>query len=283
MVIPIVQNNLKRFEETLDKLTCDLPQSKVKEALRYALLGTGKRIRPQLIFSLLTTVQEDDLKIAAALEMIHTYSLIHDDLPAMDNDDLRRGRPTVHKAFDEAIAILAGDALLNLAYETVLNTQLDAHKKLLCLEILSKNAGIFGMILGQDQDMYPENTLDTTIETMYLNKTGKLLGCALALGCVLSDRVELVDAFQSIGEQLGILFQIQDDLLEVYGDPELIGKSKDSDTKNDKKTYVIVAGVENAQSKLEQLSTELKQQIGTHLDQPQTLLSLINLIKNRTH
>ncbi|TXT16509.1 MAG: geranylgeranyl diphosphate synthase type II [Erysipelotrichaceae bacterium] len=111
MAIPVTQNNLERFEETLDSLTKDLPLSKVKAALRYALLGAGKRIRPQLIFSLLSTVNEDDLKIAAALEMIHTYSLIH--------DDLRRGKPTVHKAFDEAIAILAGDTLLHLAYETV--------------------------------------------------------------------------------------------------------------------------------------------------------------------
>ncbi|KAF0226547.1 MAG: Geranylgeranyl pyrophosphate [Erysipelotrichaceae bacterium] len=283
MAIPVTQNNLERFEETLDSLTKDLPLSKVKAALRYALLGAGKRIRPQLIFSLLSTVNEDDLKIAAALEMIHTYSLIHDDLPAMDNDDLRRGKPTVHKAFDEAIAILAGDTLLNLAYETVLDTKLDEHKKLLCLRILTRNAGIYGMILGQDQDMYPENTLDTTIKTMYLNKTGKLLGCALALGCVLSNRFELIKSFQEIGENLGVMFQIQDDLLEVNGDLNQIGKSKDSDLKNDKKTYVVVAGIDEAKSQLEHLSTEIKYQINTKLDQPQSLLSLIDLIKNRTH
>ena len=112
MAILVAQNNLERFEETLDVLTKDLPLSKVKAALRYALLGAGKRIRPQLVFSLLSTVNEDDLKIAAALEMVHTYSLIHDDLPAMDNDDTRRGQPSCHKEFDEATAILAGDVMV---------------------------------------------------------------------------------------------------------------------------------------------------------------------------
>jgi len=138
METAIMSSRLERFESILDSLTKDLPQSQVKDALRYALLGAGKRIRPQLIFSLLDQVTEDDLKIAAALEMIHTYSLIHDDLPAMDNDDLRRGRPTVHKAFDEAIAILAGDALLNLAYETVVQTSLSDQKKVLCIRYVSE-------------------------------------------------------------------------------------------------------------------------------------------------
>ncbi len=283
MATPITQTNLTRFEEILDSLTKDLPQSKIKEALRYALLGTGKRFRPQLVFSLLTSVNENALMVAAALEMIHTYSLIHDDLPAMDNDDLRRGRPTVHKAFDEAIAILAGDALLNLAYETVLETTLEPQKKLLCLQVLAKNAGIHGMILGQDQDMYPENTKDTTIKTMYLNKTGKLLGSALALGCILSDRVELIDSFQSIGEDLGVMFQIQDDLLEINGDSIKIGKSKDSDLKNDKKTYVVVAGIDKAISQLELLSIDIKQRILIKLDHAEALLSLIDLIKNRSY
>ena len=187
------QTELSRFEATLDNLTTPLPQSKVKEALRYALMGNGKRLRPLLLFSLLKSVSEADRQIAAALEMVHTYSLIHDDLPAMDDDDLRRGRPTVHKAFDEATAILAGDALLNLAFETLAHAHLDDHKKVLCLQILGNNAGIHGMILGQDQDMFPVENTVSSIETMYRNKTGKLLGCALALGCVLSDQEKLRD------------------------------------------------------------------------------------------
>ncbi len=283
MGIQVTMNNLERFETTLDELTNDLPESKVKAACRYALLGSGKRIRPQLIFSLLKQVGEDDLKIAAALEMIHTYSLIHDDLPALDNDDLRRGRPTVHKAFDEAVAILAGDALLNLAYETVHLTNLSDEKKVMCLKILSKNAGLYGMILGQSQDMYPANEQRETIRTMYVNKTGKLLGCALALGCVLSNQLDFVDRFQKIGEDIGIVFQIQDDLLEINGNPSLIGKAKDSDLRNDKKTYVAVLGPQEALIELNQILVSVENQIKNTLINPNQVLFLIDTIKNRTH
>jgi len=283
METAIMSSRLERFESILDSLTKDLPQSQVKDALRYALLGAGKRIRPQLIFSLLDQVTEDDLKIAAALEMIHTYSLIHDDLPAMDNDDLRRGRPTVHKAFDEAIAILAGDALLNLAYETVVQTSLSDQKKVLCIKILGSNAGLLGMILGQDQDMYPKDEQKETIRKMYLNKTGKLLGCALALGCVLSNQAALIDSFQKIGEDLGIMFQIQDDLLEITGDQVLIGKSKDSDLKNQKKTYVVVLGIKKAQDELAQIAYSVETAIKKLLIQPNEVLGVIESIKNRSH
>jgi len=283
METPTTMNELVRFEETLDQLTKDLPVCQVKNALRYALLGAGKRIRPRLIFSFLTKIGEDEFKVAAALEIIHTYSLIHDDLPALDNDDLRRGKPTVHKVYDEAIAILTGDALLNLAFETILFSHLEEKKKILCLQILARNAGLSGMILGQDQDMYPDNFQDSTIRIMYQNKTGKLLGCALALGCVLSDQPQLADQFQNIGENLGIFFQIQDDILEITGDPRLIGKSKDSDLKNEKKTYVAVLGLERAKKELTDLYDHISAQIKTILNDPTRLINLINEIKNRAH
>jgi len=278
-----IQTELTRFEATCDQLTASLPACRVKEALRYALLGNGKRLRPLLVFSLLDQVRETDRQIAAALEMVHTYSLIHDDLPAMDDDDLRRGRPTVHKAFDEATAILAGDALLNLAFETIVNSNLTEDKKVLCLQILGNNAGIHGMILGQDQDMFPVENTTASIETMYLNKTGKLLGCALALGCVLSDQKTLYPSFQQIGEELGILFQLQDDLLEIEGDAALIGKSKDSDLKNEKKTYVRLIGIEQAKLEIQHRAAHIDHSIRKNLTSPEDLLMVIDLIKNRSH
>lgn len=281
MAIP--QTDLARLETLLDRVSENLPPSKVKDALRYALLGAGKRIRPQLLFSLLDEVTEADLILAAALEMVHTYSLIHDDLPAMDNDDFRRGRPTVHKAFDEATAILAGDALLNLAFEILGDAPLKDHKKVLCLQILGKNAGSRGMILGQDQDMFPTENTIRSITEMYRNKTGKLLGCALALGSVLSDRESVVDLMQSVGEDLGILFQIQDDLLEIEGNPSLIGKSTDSDLKNDKKTYVALMGLEQSKAEIRRLSENIDTAIHQNVEKPVKLLNIISMIEKRTH
>lgn len=278
-----IQTELGRFEATLDTLTLDLPQSRVKDALRYALLGNGKRLRPLLLFSLLEKVTQNDLRIAAALEMVHTYSLIHDDLPAMDDDDLRRGRPTVHKAFDEATAILAGDALLNLAFEVLSETPISDAKKVLCLGIISANSGIKGMILGQDQDMFPIDNKVTSIETMYRNKTGKLLGCALALGAVLSDQTDQASVLQFIGEDLGILFQLQDDLLEIEGDETQIGKSKNSDLKNEKKTYVRLVGIEAAKLDIQQRSLKIEQAIQKTVKDPVALLEVVSLIKNRSH
>lgn len=278
-----IQTELGRFEATLDTLTLDLPQSRVKDALRYALLGNGKRLRPLLLFSLLEKVTQNDLRIAAALEMVHTYSLIHDDLPAMDDDDMRRGRPTVHKAFDEATAILAGDALLNLAFEVLSETPISDAKKVLCLGIISANSGIKGMILGQDQDMFPIDNTVTSIETMYRNKTGKLLGCALALGAVLSDQTDQASVLQFIGEDLGILFQLQDDLLEIEGDETQIGKSKNSDLKNEKKTYVRLVGIEAAKLDIQQRSLKIEQAIQKTVKDPVALLEVVSLIKNRSH
>jgi len=278
-----LQTDLMRLEAILDRLSHDLPQNKVKDALRYALLGAGKRIRPQLIFAMQNEVSDAALTCAAALEMIHTYSLIHDDLPAMDNDDYRRGRLTVHKAFDEATAILAGDALLNLAFEVLSEAPLPDHKKVLCFQILGRNAGARGMILGQDQDMFPiENTIES-ITAMYRNKTGKLLGCALALGCVLSERESLVETMQSVGEDLGILFQIQDDLLEIEGEPSLIGKSADSDLKNDKKTYVALMGINESKAEILRLSKQIDVVVRQNVQNPKQLLEVISMIEKRSH
>lgn len=275
--------DLDRLEIVLDRLTLDLPDSKVKAAVRYALLGNGKRLRPLLVLSLIDHPGEADFEIACALEMIHTYSLIHDDLPAMDNDDLRRGKPTVHRAFDEATAILAGDALLNLAFETLAQSSLDPQTKIDCLKVMGANAGARGMVLGQDQDMFPTEFTIESIETMYRNKTGRLLGCALAVGAILSGRKELTQTMQMIGEELGILFQIQDDLLEIDGDPLVIGKSVNSDAQNDKKTYVALVGVDRSRSDVKHRYDAIRHEVMTKLDHPEKVLALFDQIIKRSH
>lgn len=278
-----MRTELDRLETVLDRLTSDLPDSKVKAALRYALLGNGKRLRPLLVLSLIKEPLEADLEVACALEMVHTYSLIHDDLPAMDNDDLRRGKPTVHRAFDEATAILAGDALLNLAFETLAHTDLDPQTKVECLKVLGTNAGAKGMVLGQDQDMFPNSFTIESIETMYRNKTGRLLGCALALGAILSHRLDIKETLQKIGEELGILFQIQDDLLEIDGDPLVIGKSINSDQQNDKKTYVALCGVDRSKSEVKRRYEAIRLEVLDKVENPDKVLSLFDQIIKRSH
>jgi geranylgeranyl diphosphate synthase, type II len=184
MAIP----NLDRIEHRLKQLSQAWPVNKTSQAMTYALLGGGKRLRPRLVLSQVRTITDQAIDVACALEMIHTYSLIHDDLPALDNDDLRRGRPTVHKAFDEATAILAGDGLLNAAFETILKLDLEPAKLLACCKVLADSAGIHGMIGGQDSDLFDHLETKDAITSMYVRKTGKLLGAALALGAIVDDR-----------------------------------------------------------------------------------------------
>ena len=229
--------------------------ARLKEAMLYAVQSGGKRIRPLLTLAVGasgTSTNEAALDLACALEMIHTYSLIHDDLPGMDDDDLRRGRPTVHKAFDEATAILAGDALLTLAFEVAANANLQAHQLVEAVKILSTASGMSGMISGQMKDIASEK-VTITLEQMkeiHREKTGELLLAAVRLGNLIVDDAKMKEAFVSYATHFGLAFQIQNDLQDVCWTSEQTGKETGKDSELSKNTYPSLLGVEGAKEAL---------------------------------
>ncbi len=221
----------------------------------YAVQSGGKRIRPLLTLAVGasgTSRNEATLDLACALEMIHTYSLIHDDLPGMDDDDLRRGRPTLHKAFDEATAILAGDALLTLAFEVAANANLEANQLVEAVKILSTASGMSGMISGQMKDIASEE-VTITLEQMkeiHREKTGELLLAAVRLGNLFIDDAKMKEAFVSYATHFGLAFQIQNDLQDVCWTSEQTGKETGKDSELSKNTYPSLLGVEGAKEAL---------------------------------
>lgn len=229
--------------------------ARLKEAMLYAVQSGGKRIRPLLtlaVGSAGTSSNEAELDLACALEMIHTYSLIHDDLPGMDDDDLRRGRPTLHKAFDEATAILAGDALLTLAFEVAANANLEADQLVEAVKILSTASGMSGMISGQMKDIASEE-VTITLEQMkeiHREKTGELLLAAVRLGNLFVNDSKMKEAFVSYATHFGLAFQIQNDLQDVCWTSEQTGKETGKDSELSKNTYPSLLGVEGAKDAL---------------------------------
>ena len=274
---------LKEFEVFLAEQIIE--SNIVSEAMNYALLAGGKRVRPQLLLTLLQDLGIDykkGFKAASSLEMIHTYSLIHDDLPAMDNDDYRRGQLTVHKKYDEAIAILAGDALLTKAFATIINDDLSPLTNIELVNLLSEYSCYQGMIYGQELDLTGENAcLDlVAIQKIHYYKTGKLITLAMLLALVIADREELSALIIKLGQKLGLAFQIQDDIFDATKTYQQLGKYS-SDAKNQKTTYVSVLGVTKAQSQLDKLFTEvisLHQQLNLPTNH---LLDCIMTIKER--
>lgn len=232
-----------------------LPQEEIVKAMDYSLSSGGKRIRPVIaIFAAksLGAGSESVMPYAAAIELIHTYSLIHDDLPCMDNDDLRRGRPTNHKVFGEATAVLAGDALLNFAFETALMADTEPEKKIALLKIIARSAGLYGMIGGQILDMEGEKRklAADEIRLMQNLKTGALIKAAAAIGAVTAgEREEFFDVY---AENLGLAFQLKDDILDVTATTEELGKPVLSDEKNEKSTFVSLYGVDGTKRLLEE-------------------------------
>lgn len=242
----------KEINERLIELLEPVKDGKVKDAMMYSLMAPGKRLRPILFLTVLKSYQIDYhyyIDIACAIEMIHTYSLIHDDLPGMDNDDLRRGRPTCHKQFDEATAILAGDALLNLSMNVVLNVDIDDSLKVKITKRLFQASGVNGMIYGQQQDLYFENKIVSLdeLKDIHKHKTGELIAVSMQLASIIAC-LDDYDKWTKIGFDLGLAFQIQDDLLDVLGDQNELGKAIGSDLKNHKSTYVSLLGVEMSQN-----------------------------------
>lgn len=240
-------------------------QKRVFEAMNYSFIAPGKRLRPMIVLETYRLFGGNDVKAVApfmaAIEMIHTYSLIHDDLPAMDNDDYRRGRLTNHKVFDEATAILAGDGLLNAAFETMAEAMSDCSdydtlkKMVKANAVLSKKAGAYGMIGGQTVDLMMEHKKDVDEDTLlfiHKCKTSALLEASLMMGAVLAGASDdKINALEEAGRYIGLAFQIQDDILDVCGDSAVIGKPVGSDEKNEKVTYVSLKGLDTAKREQE--------------------------------
>ena len=248
-----------RIEELFPEADCSY--NEVIKAARYSLLNGGKRIRPVIMMEfckLCGGKPEDALDFAVALEMIHTYSLIHDDLPCMDNDDMRRGKPSCHKAFGEDIALLSGDALLTEAFFVASNARVSAEKRLNAISFLSTNAGVHGMIGGQVLDLsFEENKPDAAaLQDMYMRKTGALLIAAASNGCISAGKYdqETLKSAAKYGYNLGLAFQIVDDILDVTANEEVLGKPVGSDDKNNKTTFVSLYGLSEAFAIAAQLS-----------------------------
>lgn len=240
-------------------------QKTVIEAMNYSFTAGGKRLRPMLMletYRMFGGKSEIIEPFMAAIEMIHTYSLIHDDLPAMDDDEYRRGRKTTHVVYGEAMAILAGDGLLNLAYETAVSAVVKSEGNIYAvraLDILAKSAGIYGMVGGQTVDVENDGVplKQEQLDFIYRLKTGALIQAAMHMGAVLAGATKNEqDVICQIASNIGLAFQIQDDILDVTGTLEEIGKPVGSDEKNEKTTYVTLEGLKKAQSDVERLTEE---------------------------
>ena len=261
----------KRTELIEDILEKYLPEQKgyqriITEAMEYSLMAGGKRLRPMLMresFELFDGRSGLIEPFMAAIEMIHTYSLVHDDLPAMDNDDYRRGRKTTHVVYGEDMGILAGDALLNYAFETACSAfELEPEKSLMigrALKILADKAGIYGMIGGQVVDVKESGHKITgdMLEFIYRLKTGALIEASVMIGAVLAGASdEEILKVEEIAGKVGMAFQIQDDILDVTSTTEMLGKPIHSDEKNEKTTYVTLRGIEESRKEVKRLTSE---------------------------
>ncbi len=251
----------KLIDEAVVKYLPPAPKfgSRLYEAVKYSLVAGGKRLRPILCMAGCEAVGGDFKEAivpACAIEMIHTYSLIHDDLPAMDNDTLRRGHPTTWVKFDEATAILAGDALLNRAFEVLMEWDFDCKRKVRVAKEIASASGMLGMVLGQQCDLDAEGRSDVSEEELlfiHRHKTGRLITASVVAGGITGGgSEEEIEALRKYGDFLGLAFQITDDILDVVGDQEKLGKNVGSDLEKEKVTFVTLFGVEGARKKAEE-------------------------------
>lgn len=279
----------QRLSEALD---ADILSPTLKKAMRYACLGGGKRIRPVLTYGSALAVGgslEAADNAAAAVELIHSYSLVHDDLPAMDDDDLRRGQPTVHKAFDEATAILVGDALQSLAFNLLStpNDSVPAADRLSMIRLLSEAAGASGMVGGQSLDFEAvgESLNLDQLEQMHRLKTGVLIRSAVLLGgmsCASTD-LQQMGALREYAENIGLAFQVQDDILDVISDTEQLGKPQGSDSDKNKPTYVSLLGLDEAKSLAESLSDKAIAALSAFPASAEPLRAIAAFVVSRLH
>jgi geranylgeranyl pyrophosphate synthase len=267
--------------------------ARLHEAMRYSVLGGGKRIRPALVFAAALTLglSEDDVEAAAcAIELVHVYSLVHDDLPAMDNDDLRRGRPTCHKAYDEATALLVGDALQPLAFQLLASdAALPASPtiRIRLIDMLARAIGTFGMAGGQAVDLAVQGThLDISqVEDLHARKTGALIRASvlMAAECLPALDADLYVALSRFATAVGLAFQIQDDLLDVTGDPSTLGKATGADSERAKPTHPAVIGIPASQQRVRLLHTQAIHALAPFAERAESLRSLANWLLLRTY
>ncbi|SEP58694.1 geranylgeranyl diphosphate synthase, type II [Lachnospiraceae bacterium RM5] len=263
----ILVNKINETEKIIEKFLPDENnddmQKEIYEAMNYSILAGGKRLRPLLMLETFRLYSEDEKEIypfMAAIEMIHTYSLVHDDLPSMDNDDYRRGKLTTHKKYGEAMGVLTGDALLNFAFETVLKNISDTdnlNAKIKALSVLAEKAGIYGMIGGQVRDIKNDGKEidDATLDKINELKTSALIEASMLCGGIVANAYDAdIQLINEIGKDIGRAFQIQDDILDVISDDETLGKPVNSDEKNNKITYVSLLGLDNCKELVEKLS-----------------------------
>jgi geranylgeranyl diphosphate synthase type II len=263
-------------------------QASVVKAMKYSLANGGKRLRPILVLEfakLCGCEKEKAIPFACAIEYIHTYSLIHDDLPCMDDDDIRRGNPSCHKMFGEATALLAGDALLTHAFDLITDADVSDDQKVKAVSLLSQNSGVGGMIGGQVLDLKYESGTPSISDllTVHKLKTGALISAACLMGCIAGNATDKqLSAASKFAYYLGIAFQIKDDILDVTGDEQKLGKPIGSDADNDKTTYVSLVGLEKAQDDVNRLTNIAISQL-EYFDNAQFLKELANYLINREY
>ena len=285
----LVERHIMDFIPNIDNKSISL-----YESMKYSLMAGGKRLRPVLLLASCEFAGgniREAVPYACAMEYIHTYSLIHDDLPAMDNDDLRRGLPTNHKVYGEALAILAGDGLLTCAFEAitkdmmmVYDDQEKIRKRVNAAYEIAKGAGCRGMVAGQVSDIEAENAVASNemLEYIHLNKTGALIRAAVKAGLYLgSPDDKMIDNMQKYAEYLGLAYQIADDILDVVGNPEEMGKSMGSDVKKNKNTYPSINGLDAAYRRLDEVTSKAVESIGEYYDNAEFFRDLVLRLAKR--
>ena len=279
---------LTQIEGYLNACFCkNVPQKELLEAMRYSLLAGGKRLRPVFVLDFCRMCGGDwhkALPFAAAVEMIHTYSLIHDDLPCMDNDDFRRGKPTNHKVYGEAMAVLAGDGLLTAAFSEIAKADLDAQTRIEAVAVLSECAGELGMVGGQVLDMQAEQracTHDDVLE-IQTRKTGALIIAACSLGVLAGGGdSKKMDAAIHFASQLGMAFQIRDDMLDVIGDAKTLGKAVGVD--GNKNTLVQIYGLDHCEQLVTGMTAQAKNVLNESFGDTAFMCELADWLTKRTH
>ena len=279
----LVDQHLMDFIPNIDNKSISL-----YESMKYSLTAGGKRLRPVLLLAACEFAGgniKEAIPYACAIEYIHTYSLIHDDLPAMDNDDLRRGLPTNHKVYGDAIAILAGDGLLNCAFEAISKDMMlfydspeKIRKRVNAAYEIAKGAGVRGMVAGQVSDIEAENAIASKemLEYIHLNKTGALIRAAIKAGLYLGNPTDsMINDLEKYSENLGIAYQIADDIMDVVGNPDEMGKAAGSDEKKHKNTYTSILDIDHARNRLDELTAKAVESIEKYYDNAEFFRNLV--------
>ena len=286
----LVDQHLMDFIPNIDNKSISL-----YESMKYSLTAGGKRLRPVLLLAACEFAGgniREAIPYACAIEYIHTYSLIHDDLPAMDNDDLRRGLPTNHKVYGDAIAILAGDGLLNCAFEAISKDMMlfydspeKIRKRVNAAYEIAKGAGVRGMVAGQVSDIEAENAIASKemLEYIHLNKTGALIRAAIKAGLYLGNPTDsMINDLEKYSENLGIAYQIADDIMDVVGNPDEMGKAAGSDEKKHKNTYTSILDIDHARNRLDELTAKAVESIEKYYDNAEFFRNLVLDLSKRT-